>query len=53
MSKDKNQLFVERRDQGDYAVRKPGSERASAVCDTQAEAYPAGQGIEPQVHPHG
>jgi Uncharacterized protein conserved in bacteria (DUF2188) len=31
-------LFVERRSEGDYAVRKPGSERASAVCRTQAEA---------------
>ncbi len=31
-------LFVERRPEGDYAVRKPNSERASAVCRTQAEA---------------
>ncbi|MBU6460914.1 MAG: DUF2188 domain-containing protein [Proteobacteria bacterium] len=31
-------LFVERRPEGDYAVRKPNSERASAVLPTQAEA---------------
>jgi hypothetical protein len=34
----KDQLFVERRPQGDYAVRRPNSERASAVLPTQAEA---------------
>jgi hypothetical protein len=31
-------LFVERRDGGDYAVRKPGSQRASAIEPTQKEA---------------
>lgn len=32
-------VFIERRPgEGDYAVRKPGSERASAVLPTQAEA---------------
>ena len=32
-------VFIERRHgEGDYAVRKPGSERASAVLPTQAEA---------------
>jgi len=36
--KDSNNLYVERRPEGDYAVRKPGSERASAVEPTQAEA---------------
>ncbi len=51
MSKDKNQLFVERRDQGDYAVRKPGSERASAVCDTQAEAIQRAKELNPKSTP--
>ena len=31
-------LFVERRAQGDYAVRRPSSERASDVLPTQREA---------------
>ena len=31
-------IFVERRPEGDYAVRKANSERASAVLPTQAEA---------------
>ncbi len=35
---DKDQLFIERRPEGDYAVRKPGSQRARAVCPTQEEA---------------
>ena len=26
-----DELFVERREQGDYAIRKPGSQRASDV----------------------
>ncbi|HXU21060.1 MAG TPA: DUF2188 domain-containing protein [Verrucomicrobiae bacterium] len=38
MSKTKDQLFVERRQQGDYAVRRGGAERASATAPTQAEA---------------
>jgi hypothetical protein len=33
-----DKLFVERRPEGDYAVRRPGSERASAVEPIQAEA---------------
>jgi hypothetical protein len=31
-------LFVERREQGDYAVRKADSKRASATAPTQAKA---------------
>ena len=34
----KEELFIERRPQGDYAVRRGGAERASAVEPTQAEA---------------
>jgi hypothetical protein len=38
MSKHGGQLYVERRPQKDYAVRRPGSERASDVLPTQREA---------------
>jgi hypothetical protein len=31
-------IFVEKRTEGDYAVRRPNSERASDVLPTQAEA---------------
>lgn len=48
---DKNQLFIERREQGDYAVRKPDSERASAVFRTQAEAIAWAKGHNPKATP--
>lgn len=34
----KDQQFIERRPQGDFAVRKPNSDRASVVKPTQREA---------------
>jgi hypothetical protein len=34
----KAEVYIERREQGDYAVRKPGSERASAILPTQEKA---------------
>jgi hypothetical protein len=34
----KKPLYIERRPQGDYAIRQSGAERASAVRDTQAQA---------------
>jgi hypothetical protein len=45
MSND-DRLFVERRPQGDYAVRRSDSERASAVLPTQAEAIERAQEME-------
>ena len=48
---DKDQLFVERREQGDYAVRRPNSERASATAPTQAEAIARAREIEPNSRP--
>jgi len=48
---DKDQLFVERRPQGDYAVRKPNSERASAVRPTQAEAIERVRELNPDKSP--
>jgi hypothetical protein len=43
----KSQLFVERRPEGDYAVRRPNSERASAVLPTQAEAIERARELNP------
>ena len=43
----KERLFVERRPQGDYAVRKANSERASAVLPTQAEAITRARELNP------
>ena len=39
-------LFIERRDQGDFAVRRGNSERASAVAPTQAEAIAKARKLE-------
>ena len=40
-------IFVEQREQGDYAVRKPGSERASDVLATQREAIERARELNP------
>lgn len=42
-------LFVERRPQGDFAVRRANSERASVVAPTQAEAIAEAQRLEPNA----
>lgn len=39
--------FVERRPQGDYAVRNPNSQRASAVLPTQAMAIERARELNP------
>ncbi len=49
MSKD--QLFVEQRKQGDFAVKKGNAERASAVADTQAEAIAIARKMNPGEPP--
>jgi hypothetical protein len=48
---DKNQLFIERREQGDYAIRRPNSERASGVFPTQKEAIEKAQEMNPGGSP--
>jgi hypothetical protein len=45
-------LYIERRPQGDYAVRKADSERASAVEPTQREAIERARELNPGVAPH-
>ena len=47
----KDQLFVEQRPEGDYAVRKPNSDRASAVRPTQAEAIARARELNPNATP--
>jgi hypothetical protein len=47
----KDQLFVERRPEGDYAVRRPGAERASAVLPTQREAIERARELSPTRDP--
>jgi hypothetical protein len=45
-------LFVERRPEGDYAVRKPNLERASAVLPTQGEAIDRARALKPNAAIH-
>ena len=48
----KGNIYVERRpEQGDYAVRRPGSERASAVLRTQREAIARARELAPGTKP--
>lgn len=48
----KERLFVERRpQQGDYAVRKPNSQRASDVLPTQTEAISRARVLNPGAQP--
>jgi len=44
-------LFVEQRPEGDYTVRRPNSERASAVLPTQAEAIEKARELNPNIAP--
>lgn len=50
MSNDQK-LFVERRPEGDYAVRKENSERASDVLPTQKEAIERARELNPGHSP--
>ena len=47
----KDRLFVERRPQGDYAVRRPNSQRASDVLPTQGEAIQRARELNPDRPP--
>ena len=49
----KNELYIERREEGDFAVRKPGSERASAILPTQAKAIERAREMNPNAAVHG
>lgn len=50
--KDSNNLFVERRPEGDYAVRKPNSERASAITSTQTKGIERAKELNPNAAIH-
>jgi Uncharacterized protein conserved in bacteria (DUF2188) len=53
MPKTPKELYVERRDEeGDYAIRRPGSDKASAVEPTQSEAIKRAREIQPDAAIH-
>ena len=43
----KKEIFIERREEGDFAIRKPGSERASEILPTQAKAVERAREMHP------
>ena len=45
-----DKVFVARRPQGDDAVRRPNSQRASGVTPTQAEAIALARKVNPEGH---
>jgi len=52
MSKDNGQFYIERRDGGDYAVRRGGADRASAVESTQQQAIDRARQMDPGAAIH-
>jgi hypothetical protein len=44
-----SKLFVERHPGGNYAVERPGADRASAILPTQAEAIARAGEIDPNA----
>jgi hypothetical protein len=42
-----DQLFVEQRPEGDYAVKRPNARRANDILPTQAEAIPRARQLSP------
>lgn len=49
--KSDKRLFVEQRPEGDFAIRKANSGRASAVLPTQAEAIDRARELNPGASP--
>jgi hypothetical protein len=49
----KHELYVERREkEGDYAIRRPGSKKASDTEPTQADAIERAKEIDPNAAIH-
>lgn len=51
MSKSNQRLYIERRPEGDYAVRRPNAERASATAPTQRQAIEIARDLNPGKSP--
>ena len=52
MAKQPNEIYVEQRPNGQYAVLRPGAERASALTDTQKQAIDTAAKIAPEAAIH-
>jgi hypothetical protein len=49
MADRKHELYIERRSEGDYAVRRGGSERASITAPTQKAAIEKAEKLDPKA----
>ena len=49
MTDKKHELYIERRSEGDYAVRRGGSERASVTAPTQKRAIEKAEKLDPKA----
>jgi hypothetical protein len=47
-----NKIYVEQREQGDFAIRRADSDRASAVAPTQAAAIERARELAPGAGVH-
>lgn len=45
-------IFIEERDNGDWAVSRAGAKRASAIESSQAKAIARARELEPGAKPH-
>lgn len=52
MLKRKSELFIEKRPEGDYAVKKPDAKRASEVAPTQRQAIQIAKQMDPDAEIH-
>jgi hypothetical protein len=52
VAKKPNEIYVERRPDGQYAVTRPDADRASAITQTQAEAIQRAGEIAPTAAIH-
>jgi hypothetical protein len=52
VGKEQSHFYIERREEGDYAVRRGGSERASAVEPTQGKAIKRARDMDPKAPVH-
>lgn len=52
MAENRGHIYIERRPQGDYAVRRGGAERASAVEGTQQAAIERARRLDPNAPIH-
>ena len=52
MSVANDQFFIERREQGDFAIRRANSERASGIAATQKDAIARARELNPNASIH-